>query len=127
MAALVRGPALRSAGRRPDLVPLEELSNSYLGGRGAGVTFVVYGAIIVIIARFLPSALLSLFERRRPSMRQGPNPSPRSRAAMLIDARNVTKAFGAFKAVDDASVDGREGISWVDRAQRRGQSTFFTA
>ena len=23
---------------------------------------------------------------------------------MLIDARNVTKAFGAFKAVDDASV-----------------------
>jgi branched-chain amino acid transport system permease protein len=46
------------------LVPLEELSNSYLGGRGAGLTFVVYGAIIVIIARFLPSGLLSLFERR---------------------------------------------------------------
>ena len=47
------------------LVPLEELSNSYLGGRGAGLTFVVYGAIIVIIARFLPSGLLSLFQRRR--------------------------------------------------------------
>ena len=46
------------------LVPLEELSNSYLGGRGAGLTFVVYGAIIVIIARFLPSGLLSLLERR---------------------------------------------------------------
>jgi len=47
------------------LVPLEELSNSYLGGQGAGLTFVVYGAIIVIIARFLPSGLLSLFERRK--------------------------------------------------------------
>ncbi|MFI5000857.1 MAG: branched-chain amino acid ABC transporter permease [Reyranellales bacterium] len=47
------------------LVPLEELSNSYLGGQGAGVTFVVYGAIIVIIARFLPSGLLSLLNRRR--------------------------------------------------------------
>ena len=47
------------------LVPLEELSNSYLGGRGAGLTFVVYGAIIVIIARFLPSGLLSLLEHRR--------------------------------------------------------------
>lgn len=47
------------------LVPLEELSNSYLGGQGAGLTFVVYGAIIVIIARFLPSGLLSLFQRRR--------------------------------------------------------------
>lgn len=46
------------------LVPLEELSNSYLGGQGAGLTFVVYGAIIVIIARFLPSGLLSLFQRR---------------------------------------------------------------
>ena len=47
------------------LVPLEELSNSYLGGRGAGLTFVVYGAIIVIIARFLPSGLLSLLEHRQ--------------------------------------------------------------
>jgi len=46
------------------LVPLEELSNSYLGGQGAGLTFVVYGAIIVIIARFLPSGLLSLFGHR---------------------------------------------------------------
>jgi branched-chain amino acid transport system permease protein len=47
------------------LVPLEELSNSYLGGQGAGLTFVVYGAIIVLIARFLPSGLLSLLERRK--------------------------------------------------------------
>jgi hypothetical protein len=47
------------------LVPLEELSNSYLGGQGAGLTFVVYGAIIVIIARFLPSGLLSLLDRRK--------------------------------------------------------------
>jgi branched-chain amino acid transport system permease protein len=47
------------------LVPLEELSNSLLGGRGAGLTFVVYGAIIVIIARFLPSGLLSLLDRRK--------------------------------------------------------------
>jgi branched-chain amino acid transport system permease protein len=46
------------------LVPLEEISNSLLGGRGAGLTFVVYGAIIVIIARFLPSGLLALFTPR---------------------------------------------------------------
>jgi branched-chain amino acid transport system permease protein len=45
------------------LVPLEEISNSMLGGRGAGLTFVVYGAIIVIIARFLPSGLLTLFAK----------------------------------------------------------------
>jgi len=46
------------------LVPLEEISNSLLGGRGAGLTFVVYGAIIVVIARFLPSGLLALFPGR---------------------------------------------------------------
>jgi branched-chain amino acid transport system permease protein len=52
------------------LVPLEEISNSLLGGKGAGLTFVVYGAIIVIIARFLPSGLLALFKsapRRKPA------------------------------------------------------------
>jgi branched-chain amino acid transport system permease protein len=48
------------------LVPLEELSNSYLGGQGAGLTFVVYGAIILIIARFLPSGLLSLIGDGKP-------------------------------------------------------------
>ncbi len=51
------------------LVPLEELSNSLLGGKGAGLTFVVYGAIIVIIARFLPSGMLVLFQRGPASRR----------------------------------------------------------
>jgi branched-chain amino acid transport system permease protein len=40
------------------LVPLEELSNSLLGGVGPGVTFVVYGVIIVVIARLQPGGLL---------------------------------------------------------------------
>jgi branched-chain amino acid transport system permease protein len=62
------------------LVPLEELSNSLLGGQGAGITFVVYGAIIVIIARFLPSGLLSLWERPwRPARKKAAaTPSPAS-------------------------------------------------
>jgi len=55
-AGLLFGPLVGAA----ILVPLEEISNSLLGGRGAGLTFVVYGAIIMIIARFLPGGLLSL-------------------------------------------------------------------
>ena len=55
------------------LVPLEEISNSLLGGKGAGLTFVVYGAIIIVIARFLPSGLLALFK-------PGPDPRPASSA-----------------------------------------------
>jgi branched-chain amino acid transport system permease protein len=42
------------------LVPLEEISNSLLGGQGAGLTFMAYGAIIVVIARFLPNGILAL-------------------------------------------------------------------
>jgi branched-chain amino acid transport system permease protein len=44
-------------------VPLEEISNNLLGGKGAGLTFVVYGAIIVLIARFQPGGILALIER----------------------------------------------------------------
>jgi branched-chain amino acid transport system permease protein len=46
------------------LVPLEEISNSLLGGKGAGLTYVVYGAIIITIARVLPSGLLALFKAK---------------------------------------------------------------
>ena len=60
-AGLLFGPLVGAA----ILVPLEEISNSWLGGKGAGLTFVVYGAIIVLIARFQPGGLLSLFARRR--------------------------------------------------------------
>ena len=47
------------------LVPLEEISNNLLGGKGAGLTFVVYGAIIMIIARFFPSGLLGIVRSPR--------------------------------------------------------------
>jgi branched-chain amino acid transport system permease protein len=59
-AGLLFGPLVGAA----ILVPLEEISNSWLGGKGAGLTFVVYGAIIVLIARFQPGGILSLFNRR---------------------------------------------------------------
>src|SRR5215471_1059998 len=58
-AGLLFGPLVGAA----ILVPLEEISNSVLGGRGAGLTFVVYGAIIVLIARFQPGGLLTLATR----------------------------------------------------------------
>jgi branched-chain amino acid transport system permease protein len=62
------------------LVPLEEISNSLLGGKGAGLTFVVYGAIIVIIARFLPSGLLALLPARTPQQQKSFKAEPRHAA-----------------------------------------------
>jgi branched-chain amino acid transport system permease protein len=58
-AGLLFGPLVGAA----ILVPLEEISNNLLGGKGAGLTFVVYGAIIVIIARFQPGGILDLINR----------------------------------------------------------------
>jgi branched-chain amino acid transport system permease protein len=58
-AGLLFGPLVGAA----ILVPLEEISNSWLGGKGAGLTFVLYGAIIVLIARFQPGGILDLINR----------------------------------------------------------------
>ncbi len=72
-AGLLFGPLVGAA----ILVPLEEISNSWLGGKGAGLTFVVYGAIIVLIARFQPGGLLSLFTRRsKPNTDTGAGHAP---------------------------------------------------
>jgi branched-chain amino acid transport system permease protein len=58
-AGLLFGPLIGAA----ILVPLEEISNNLLGGKGAGLTFVVYGTIIVLIARFQPGGILTLIKR----------------------------------------------------------------
>jgi len=47
------------------LIPLEEWTNAAFGGSGTGVTYVVYGAIILLITRFEPGGLLHLASRIR--------------------------------------------------------------
>ena len=53
-------------------MPLEEISNNLLGGQGAGLTFVLYGAIIVLIARFQPGGVLTLINRMLANRRKAP-------------------------------------------------------
>src|SRR6201995_5669359 len=67
-AGLLFGPLVGAA----ILVPLEELSNSWLGAKGAGLTFIVYGAIIVLISRFQPGGLLALANRLWDRRRKAP-------------------------------------------------------
>lgn len=45
------------------LVPLEELTNAAFGGEGTGITYVVYGAIIMLISRFAPGGLAEILAR----------------------------------------------------------------
>jgi branched-chain amino acid transport system permease protein len=47
------------------LIPVSELSRSYLGGSGRGVDLMIYGALIVVVALARPQGLVSLFGRGR--------------------------------------------------------------
>ena len=46
------------------LMPLTELTRSYLGGGGRGVDLMIYGGLIVVVALLRPAGLVSLFQRR---------------------------------------------------------------
>lgn len=56
------------------LVPLREYINSAFGGGGSGLTYILFGGIIMIIARFEPGGLLEM--GRRIAARARPQPAP---------------------------------------------------
>jgi branched-chain amino acid transport system permease protein len=47
------------------LIPLTELTRSFIGGSGRGVDLIVYGTLIVLISLARPEGLVGLFARRR--------------------------------------------------------------
>jgi len=52
------------------LVPLQTAANTWFGGGGSGLTFILYGGIIVLIARFEPGGLFDLWRRLSPLIRK---------------------------------------------------------
>jgi branched-chain amino acid transport system permease protein len=58
-AGTLLGPLLGAA----ILVPLQTATNTWLGGSGSGLTYIVYGGVIVLIARFEPGGLVELWYR----------------------------------------------------------------
>ncbi len=47
------------------LIPLTELTRSFIGGSGRGIDLIVYGTLIVLISLARPQGLVSLFSRQR--------------------------------------------------------------
>jgi len=43
------------------LVPLQSATNTWFGGSGSGLTYILYGGIIMLIARFEPGGLSELW------------------------------------------------------------------
>ena len=50
------------------LVPLQTVTNNWLGGGGSGLTYILYGGIIMVIARFEPGGLVELWRRVGPRL-----------------------------------------------------------
>jgi branched-chain amino acid transport system permease protein len=45
------------------LIPLQTATNTWFGGGGTGLTYILYGGIIVLIARYEPGGVLDLWTR----------------------------------------------------------------
>jgi branched-chain amino acid transport system permease protein len=51
------------------LIPLQTVTNNWLGGGGTGLTYILYGGIIVLLARFEPGGLHELWRSLRPRLK----------------------------------------------------------
>jgi branched-chain amino acid transport system permease protein len=45
------------------LIPLAELTRSYLGGSGSGADLIIYGTLIMVVSLTKPEGILGLFRR----------------------------------------------------------------
>jgi branched-chain amino acid transport system permease protein len=48
------------------LVPLQTATNTWFGGGGSGLTYILYGGIIVLLARFEPGGMHEWWQRVAP-------------------------------------------------------------
>ena len=81
------------------LIPLQTATNTWFGGGGTGLTYILYGGIIVLIARFEPGGLHEMLGPHRAEDSGG--------GAMLLSAENVSKTFGSLRAVAGADLIDR--------------------
>jgi branched-chain amino acid transport system permease protein len=58
------------------LVPLREFTNSVFGGGGSGMTYILFGGIIMLIARFEPGGLVEIGRRLAGAARRRPEAPP---------------------------------------------------
>jgi branched-chain amino acid transport system permease protein len=45
------------------LIPLAELTRSYLGGSGSGADLIIYGALVMIVSLTRPEGILGIFQK----------------------------------------------------------------
>jgi branched-chain amino acid transport system permease protein len=129
------------------LTPLDAFLRGWLGGFYAGVGFMVYGAILVIVVIYLPDGLIkwlrqSLFPLLKklpgagPSLAPAPPPAGSPTAApaparqqntpVIFNVQDLSKNFGGLRAVSNVNFDIRGGeILGLIGPNGAGKTTIF--
>ncbi len=122
------------------LVPLSEVLHARLGNVIPGIQGVVYGIAIVVVILIAPEGVFwkvkDLVSRRRAPATESPPvvaPTivvearpPRDTNTVVFEARNVSKAFGGLKAVQDVSLKVMAGeILGIIGPNGAGKTTLF--
>ena len=94
------------------LIPLTELTRSFIGGSGRGVDLIVYGALIVLISLARPEGLVGLFSRRR---------KERSNDALARNPRRLAAFFRPDRQQRHLDFGWARRDRRTDRPQRRRQ------
>ena len=63
------------------LIPLQSATNTWFGGGGSGLTYILYGGIIVLISRFEPGGLFEMWRHLAPRWRKPASPMRGENAA----------------------------------------------
>ncbi len=104
------GPLLGAVALRA----LGELATSLTGG-APGLNLMLYGALLILILRFLPSGLAGL-------LRSLPRKQPRA----MLEVRGIAKSFGGLAALTDVSFDVAAGrIVALIGPNGAGKTTLF--
>jgi branched-chain amino acid transport system permease protein len=117
------------------IVLLNEYTRAWLGGRGAGTDFILFGLLVVLLSLYQPRGLVGLLARplRQPQVavagaggdeEEPPRTLPTEEVVLRV--RGVQKSFGGVRAVRGVDLEVRRGeILGLVGPNGAGKSTLF--